>query len=135
MKTIIKALLLLASVTLSGSAFASYCDHDQWYSHKYGRCFDKYGKCWQYNDTDKHTCNSPKDKLSCEWDHYQETCRPEHKTKCGHDEWYSSKYKKCYKKRGHCGQYNYTDSQTCNSGHDHMQCEWDRYDRVCYRDY
>ena len=133
MKTILSTLIFLGSAFFHTTAFATWCDHDQWYSHKYDQCFDKYGKCWQYNDTDHNTCNSSNDKLKCDWDHKDQTCYPEmgggH---CQKGEWYSKKYDRCFKKKGHCGQYSHTDQRTCNTGSDHMRCDWNKHSRQCY---
>jgi hypothetical protein len=52
----------------------SSCSSNQWYSGIYKRCFDKYGRCSQYNFTDTKTCNSGSDRLRCDWDVNNNTC-------------------------------------------------------------
>ena len=48
------------------------------------------------------------------------------------DKWYSDYYHQWFDKSGYCGQYNYKDYDTCNSGRDYMQCDWDSSSRTCY---
>jgi hypothetical protein len=46
----------------------------QWYSSKYEKCFDVYGLCSQYDDTDASTCTTGKDGISCSWDPSSKRC-------------------------------------------------------------
>lgn len=49
---------------------------------------------------------------------------PTPETNCSWNEWYSPQYNRCFAKAGSCQQYDFTDSKTCNSGNDQMQCDW-----------
>ncbi len=46
--------------------------------------------------------------------------------------WWSDRYHRSFDKQGHCGQYNHTDKDTCNTGKDFLQCDWDHHQRSCY---
>lgn len=48
--------------------------------------------------------------------------------------WYSSTYHKSYDKSGHCSQYNYTDTRTCNTPKDYLKCDWNSHTRTCYKE-
>ena len=133
MKSFLAILVLLCSTSaLAGN----YCKSNEWYSEYYDRCFDKNGHCSQYDRTNSKTCNTSKDYLKCDWDHRYDKCEEEYEPeKCDHDEWYSKDYNRCFKKYGHCSQYNYTDSKTCNTSKDNLKCDWDhRYDK-CEEEY
>lgn len=54
-----------------------YCKSNEWKSITTGRCFKKYGRCKQYDGTNKLVCNSPKDNMMCDWDSRTDTCYPE----------------------------------------------------------
>ncbi len=114
--------------------YQNRCYSGQWYSYEYGRCYDKYGRCGQYNYTDYRTCNTSKDAVSCDWDRKRQTCYSKRSGggDCGYGYWYSRKYNSCFKIYGKCAQYNGTDSRTCNSPKDKMRCDWDSYRRICY---
>lgn len=49
-----------------------------------------------------------------------------------HRYWYSQKYDKWFEIYGECTQYNGTDSRTCNTGKDHLKCDWDHGHGTCY---
>ena len=135
-----KILLTFLSLLFASSVFASSydCRSDQWYSHSDDYCYDVYGKCSQYNHTDSKTCNSPKDKIRCDWNHRDRSCYPEkrhgghdRKHRCQPGEWMSENGR-CWNKRSSCSQYNYTNSKICNSRKDRMSCDWDHSSRTCY---
>ena len=52
--------------------------------------------------------------------------------RCKKGYWYSQEYNTCFKKKGHCDQYNYTDSRTCNTSKDNLRCDWHKKSRTCY---
>lgn len=133
-KTILTTVLALAGLTLpcfSAPAQARNCDRDQWYSSRYDICFDKDGRCNQYDYTDHRTCNSGRDNLRCDWDSEFQVCEPEN-GRCASGDWYSSKYHTCFEKEGWCDQYDFTDSKTCNTNKDKLRCDWDRRTKRCY---
>lgn len=127
------SLAFAASMLMGSAAFAGQCPSGQWWSDSHHRCFDKHGHCGQYNYTDSKTCNSGHDNLQCDWDHSSRTCYSSGHDSGGHqDKWWSEKYNRWYDKKGHCGQYSYTDSNTCNTGKDYLQCDWNHHDSTCY---
>ncbi len=129
-----KVLLFIISMLWATVSLSSECGHGFWYSHQYENCFEKSGKCKQYDNTDSRTCNTGRDHLKCAWDHRQKTCysEPGHSgNHCPRGHWYSKQYDMCYKKHGHCGQYDDTDHKTCNTRRDKLSCDWDQHDRTC----
>lgn len=46
----------------------------EWYSSKYRKCFDVYGLCSQYDDTDASTCTTGKDGVRCSWNPTSKEC-------------------------------------------------------------
>lgn len=55
----------------------------------------------------------------------------------GHDDnnghkWYSDYHHRWFDKSGHCSQYNGYGKDTCNSGKDYMQCDYDHHSGSCY---
>ena len=124
---LMKAFFLLLSVFFAGQAFAG-----SWYSSDYGKHFDKDGYCSQYNHTDNSTCNTHKDNLKCDWNNHSRTCYEESRNSCPHGYWWSHTYSKCFKRSGHCSQYNHTDSRTCNTSKDHLRCDWKHSSSSCY---
>ncbi|KAI8106759.1 hypothetical protein M9434_001413 [Picochlorum sp. BPE23] len=111
--------------------YKGWCDPEckwyEWYSSTYGKCFDKNGKCWQYDNTDAKTCTNSKDNLKCQWDPSTKYCDPV----CGPFQWYSSTYGVCYDKNGKCTQYDGTDSYTCITGNDNLVCQWNSSKKWC----
>jgi hypothetical protein len=132
MKLLILALLLCLTTAL---AAPSSCSYDEWWSSKWNKCYKKYYQCSQYDNTDSSTCNSGKDNMQCDWDSSSNKCYEANGGPCSYDEWWSSKWNKCYKKYYQCSQYDNTDSSTCNSGKDNMQCDWDSSSNKCYEAY
>ncbi len=48
------------------------------------------------------------------------------------DKWYSDYYHRWFYKSGDCSQYSYTDHDTCNTGRDYLQCDYDSSSQSCY---
>lgn len=124
------ALIAFSTLLYPVQSYAKHCDSDQWLSQSYRICFDKDGRCDQYNFTDSETCNSGQDNIRCDWDSEFRVCYPE-KEHCSPSAWYSERFDRCFDKHGCCDQYDYTDSQTCNSGHDALLCDWDPHTGLC----
>ena len=53
---------------------------------------------------------------------------------CPSGYWWSYDYQKCFKKHGHCSQYNYTDTKTCNTSKDYLKCDWNHSSSTCYEE-
>lgn len=51
---------------------------------------------------------------------------------CDSDQWLSRRHGIYFDKYGRCSQYNYTDSETCQSAQDKLRCDWDSESMVCY---
>ncbi|KAI8110131.1 hypothetical protein M9435_001810 [Picochlorum sp. BPE23] len=103
------------------------CSSGQWLSTLYGRCFDKNGNCFQYDDTDASTCTNGNDNIQCEWDSSNLWCNPQ----CSSGQWLSTLYGQCFDKNGNCFQYDGTDASTCTNGNDNIQCGWDSSNLWC----
>ena len=106
-----KAMLLFLSVLLAGDALAGWRDN--------------------YNSSN-NSRSSWSGSRSSNWNSDRDDRWSGSGSHCRHDEWYSKTYRKCYKKKGYCSQYNHTDSRTCNSGNDWMKCDWNHHSRTCY---
>ncbi|MEM9101609.1 MAG: hypothetical protein AAGB12_04745 [Pseudomonadota bacterium] len=94
-----------------------------------GNCYQRYGSCSQYNNTNDDTCNNGEDSLYCNWDSDTKICSNE----CDADN--AVKIDGiCYPRNGSCSQYTNTDSDTCNNGEDTIHCDWDSQTQICSAD-
>ena len=90
-----------------------------------GVCYARNGSCEQYNSTNSNTCNNSNDNLSCDWipegygnSQLENTCV----SACPSDAIVISGV--CYARNGSCGQYNATNTETCNNPDDNLSCDW-----------
>ncbi len=90
-----------------------------------GQCYQKNGSCSQYNGTNTNTCNNGQDSLYCSWipNNYPDSdlagiCADE----CPSDSFELDG--QCFKHNDSCGQFNGTNSATCNNPNDDLSCDW-----------
>ena len=103
------------------------CTGDQWYSFLYGKCYDIYGGCPQYDYTDASTCINSNDEMLCQWNSLHKVCD----NVCTSTQWYSNSYAKCYERTGICRQYDGSDAETCENKSDYMVCAWNGSSQLC----
>jgi hypothetical protein len=105
-----------------------------------GACRREGDECRDYDRTDAGLCENDYDDLNCSWDEDRERCtlyeedeedgEDEDRGSCGRGEfeWNGD----CYRKGRDCEDYDDTEEEVCENGHDDLRCSWDPDRNSCH---